>query len=76
MANAGPGTGGSQFFIISGDKGHLLDDQGAWTIFGNVTKGLDVAQTIQQIPVQDPTDMAMQQPLQAVYIEKVSITES
>jgi cyclophilin family peptidyl-prolyl cis-trans isomerase len=77
MANGGPGTGGSQFFIITGDKGHLLDDQGAWTIFGNVTEGLDVARTIQQIPVQDPTQgMAGQQPSQAVYIEKVTVQES
>ena len=77
MANAGPGTGGSQFFIITGDKGHLLDDQCAWTIFGNVVEGLDLAQEIQQIPVQDPSQgLAGQQPSQAVYFEKVTISES
>jgi cyclophilin family peptidyl-prolyl cis-trans isomerase len=77
MANAGPDTGGSQFFIITGEDGHLLDDQGAWTIFGQVTEGLDVAQTIQDIPIQDATaGLAGQQPSLAVYLESVTIRES
>jgi len=77
MANAGPDTGGSQFFIITGEDGHLLDDQGAWTIFGHVTEGLDVAQTIQDIPIQDATaGLAGQQPSLAVYLESVTIRES
>lgn len=78
MANAGPGTGGSQFFIITGEDGHLLDDQGLWTIFGTVTEGLDVAEEIQQLPIQDPEaaaagDLSGQQPAQAVYLERVTI---
>lgn len=81
MANAGPGTGGSQFFIITGEDGHALDGQGLWTIFGTVTDGLDVAQEIQQLPVQDPDaaaagDLSGQQPAQAVYLERVTIRES
>jgi cyclophilin family peptidyl-prolyl cis-trans isomerase len=77
MANAGPDTGGSQFFIITGEDGHLLDDQGAWTIFGQVTEGLDVAQTIQDIRIQDATaGLAGQQPSLAVYLESVTIRES
>ena len=77
MANAGPDTGGSQFFIVTGENGHALDDQGAWTIFGNVTEGLDVAREIQQIPIQDPSQgIVGQQPSQAVYIEEVTIQES
>lgn len=79
MANGGPNTGGSQFFIITGDDGHALDDQAAWTIFGNVIEGLDVAKQIQELPIQDPDaaaagDLTGQQPAQAVYIEKVLIT--
>lgn len=79
MANAGPGTGGSQFFLITGSDGHLLDDQGLWTIFGNVVEGLDVAQTIQDLPIADEAaaaqgDLSGQQPAQAVYIEKVTIS--
>lgn len=43
MANSGqPGTNGSQFFIVFGDT--LLDP--GYTIFGKVTKGLDVAQKV------------------------------
>jgi cyclophilin family peptidyl-prolyl cis-trans isomerase len=78
MANGGPNTGGSQFFIITGDKGHNLDANPNYTIFGRVTGGLDVAKQIQQLPIQDPNaaasgDPSGQQPAQAVYIEKVTI---
>jgi cyclophilin family peptidyl-prolyl cis-trans isomerase len=81
MANSGPNTNGSQFFIISGDKGHLLDDQGLWTIFGTVVKGMDVVRKIQDLPVVDPQlakqgDLASQQPKQAVYIEQITIKAS
>jgi cyclophilin family peptidyl-prolyl cis-trans isomerase len=81
MANAGPDTGGSQFFIITGDKGHNLDANPNYTIFGQITEGLDVAQKIQQLPIQDPNaaasgDLSGQQPKQAVYIDKVTIHES
>jgi peptidylprolyl isomerase len=76
MANAGPNTGGSQFFIITGEDGHNLDANPAYTVFGTVIEGLDVAQAIQEIPIQDPAaGIAGQQPAQAVYIEEVTITE-
>jgi cyclophilin family peptidyl-prolyl cis-trans isomerase len=77
MANAGPDTGGSQFFLITGDAGHNLDANPAYTIFGMVTEGLDVAKQIQQLPIQDPSaGISGQQPTQSVYIEKVTIRES
>ena len=81
MANAGPDTGGSQFFIITGDQGHNLDANPNYTVFGKVVEGLDVAQKIQQLPIQDPNaaasgDLSGQQPAQAVYIEKVTIQTS
>lgn len=76
MANAGPDTGGSQFFIVTGEDGHALDDQGAWTVFGTVVEGLDVARQIQGLPIQDPAaGIAGQQPEEAVYLEKVRILE-
>ena len=76
MANAGPDTGGSQFFLITGDAGHNLDANPAYTIFGMVTEGLDVAKQIQQLPIQDPSaGISGQQPKQSVYIEKVTIRE-
>ena len=76
MANAGPNTGGSQFFLISGKNGHNLDANPNYTIFGHVIKGLDVAKTIQKLPIQDPSaGITGQRPTQAIYIDKVTITE-
>jgi cyclophilin family peptidyl-prolyl cis-trans isomerase len=77
MANSGPDTGGSQFFIVTGKDGHLLDDQGAWTIFGTIVEGLDVAKAIQLLPIEDPTaGLSGQGPAKAVYIERVEIQQS
>jgi cyclophilin family peptidyl-prolyl cis-trans isomerase len=77
MANAGPNTGGSQFFIITGPNGTQLDAVPNYAIFGHVTEGLDVAQQIQQLPVVDPAGgIAGQRPLDAIYIESVTIEES
>ena len=78
MANGGPNTGGSQFFIITGPNGHNLDDNNSYTVFGKVVEGLDVAQQIQKIPIQNPQaaasgDLSGQQPKQAVYIDSVTI---
>jgi cyclophilin family peptidyl-prolyl cis-trans isomerase len=75
MANAGPNTGGSQFFIITGPNGANLDGNPNYTIFGKVIDGLSVAQRIQALPIVDPdaADLSGQRPAQAVYIEKVKI---
>ncbi|MFM7719074.1 MAG: peptidylprolyl isomerase [Actinomycetota bacterium] len=75
MANAGPETGGSQFFFIGGEDGHLLDDQGAWTIFGEVVEGLDVIEAILALDITDPAaGLAGQRPFQAVYIDALTIS--
>jgi len=71
MANAGPDTGGSQFFIVTGPEGAVL--QPDYAIFGNVTEGLDVAQTIQQQPVGGATG---ETPLNKIWINTVTIDES
>jgi cyclophilin family peptidyl-prolyl cis-trans isomerase len=80
MANAGAGTGGSQFFIITGKNGHKLDASPNYTVFGHIVRGLDVAQRIQKLPIKDPAaasqgDIAGQAPKEAVYIDSVTITE-
>jgi cyclophilin family peptidyl-prolyl cis-trans isomerase len=78
MANAGPNTGGSQFFIITGPEGTNLDGNPNYTIFGKVVEGLSVAQRIQGLPIVDPnaTDLSGQRPAQAVFIEKVTIQKT
>jgi cyclophilin family peptidyl-prolyl cis-trans isomerase len=81
MANAGPNTGGSQFFIVTGPNGHKLDANPNYTIFGRVIRGLDVARRIQRLPIQDPAaaeqgDLSGQQPKDAVYIDRVTIQTS
>jgi len=67
-----PGTAGSQFFIVTGDPAPL-NASPVYALVGTVVEGLDVAQTIEQLPaVGGATDGV---PADAVYIESVTIEE-
>ena len=67
MANAGPDTNGSQFFIVSGRSGVGLPPQ--YSLFGKLVKGLDVLETMQNVDT-DRSD----RPREDVVINSVTIS--
>jgi cyclophilin family peptidyl-prolyl cis-trans isomerase len=69
MANAGPNTNGSQFFIVSGPSGVGLPPQ--YSLFGKVVKGLDVVAAMEGVD----TDRG-DRPKKDVVINSVTITEA
>jgi cyclophilin family peptidyl-prolyl cis-trans isomerase len=69
MANAGPNTNGSQFFIVSGASGVGLPPQ--YSLFGKVVGGLDVVDALEKVQT-GPND----RPSEDVVIQSVTITES
>ena len=68
MANSGPNTNGSQFFITTVPTPHL---NGAHTIFGRILNGQEVADTISKVP-KSPAG----RPIQTVTIETIQIAKT
>ena len=72
MANSGPNTNGSQFFIMHGTAALPPN----YTIFGQVTEGMDVVNAIAETPVERSRSGEMSKPKEDVVINTVTIQES
>ena len=66
MANSGPNTNGSQFFIVSGQSGITLPP--LYSLFGEVTQGLDVVEKIQKVETEEKD-----RPISSIVIEGVKL---
>lgn len=70
MANAGPNTSGSQFFIMFADNTNLSYN---FTVFGNVVDGFDTLDAIESVQIGLRASGELSNPLETVFIESVVI---
>ncbi len=68
MANSGPNTNGSQFFVVTGEQGASLP--ASYSLFGQVTEGMDVVAAIEATGTESGT------PTEETVIESVTVTEA
>ena len=68
MANAGPNTNGSQFFIVTADEAPWLD--GKHTVFGRVTDGMETVDAIERTPTG-----AGDRPVEPQVIERIELSD-
>jgi cyclophilin family peptidyl-prolyl cis-trans isomerase len=74
MANSGPDTNGSQFFVVVGPEGEQLPKN--YTIFGKVTSGMDVVTAISKLPTKDNGSGENSAPVEPIVLQKVTIAET
>ncbi len=73
MANSGPDTNGSQFFIVHQDQTDKLPKD--YVIFGKVVEGLDTVDAIASVPVKDSGRGELSQPVTPVVINRMVVNE-
>jgi cyclophilin family peptidyl-prolyl cis-trans isomerase len=74
MANAGPNTNGSQFFVIVGPSGRQLPKN--YTIFGTVSSGMDIVDAIARTPTRAGSSGENSTPVEPITLQKVMIAEA
>jgi len=75
MANAGPNTNGSQFFICSGADSAELNNNPNYTIFGQVDSGMDIVDKIANVPVGPSPSGEVSAPTTPVLMKSMEIQE-
>jgi cyclophilin family peptidyl-prolyl cis-trans isomerase len=73
MANSGPNTNGSQFFIVHGERAGLPPN---YTIFGVLTEGADVLDALANVPVNAASRGERSKPAARLAIESIEIEEA
>ncbi|GEM_PF-796216 len=75
MANAGPNTQGSQFFICNGERAKKLDTRPNYTQFGKVVEGMDVVLKISSVEVRPNDGGEISKPAVPPVLQSVTIEE-
>lgn len=75
MANAGPNTNGSQFFVCTGDMSRNLNQMPNYTVFGKVVSGMETVHAIASDPVERSEAGEASKPVTPVHITSVEIVE-
>lgn len=76
MANAGPNTNGSQFFVCTGEQSTFLNNHPNYTVFGKVSNGMDTVKAIAATPVAMSQSGERSKPTEEVRMESIEILES
>jgi len=75
MANAGPNTNGSQFFVVLANN-TVLNQEAYYSIFGKVTSGMDTIDRLTSVQLGPGADGTNSSPLTKIYMKSVRVTES